>query len=86
VEERWSAYRTEDPQIWRLTAKFLDETHFYIMERLFREGDERERQAAALTCADGSFEKAKLLLDQYPEYKNAIDQNTLSWEVVANKE
>lgn len=85
VEERWSAYRTEDPQIWRLTGKFLDETHFYMMERLFKEGDERERQAAALTCADSSFEKAKLLLDQYPEYKNAIGQNTLSWEVVANK-
>ncbi len=86
VEERWSAHRTEDPQIWRLTGKFLDEPHFYMMERLFKEGDKKERQAASLACADSSFEKAKLLLDQYPEYKNAIDQNTLSWEVVANKE
>lgn len=86
VEERWSAYRTEDSQIWRLTGKFLDETHFYMMERLFNEGDESERQAAALACADSSFEKAKLLLDQHPEFKNAIDQNTLSWEVMANKE
>lgn len=86
VEERWSAHRTEDLQIWRLTGRFLDEIHFYMMERLFREGDEREQQAAALTCADSSLERAKLLLDQYPQYKSAIDQNTLSWEVVANIE
>jgi len=43
----------------------LDETHFYMMERLFKEGDGTERQAAALGCADISFEKAKLLLNQY---------------------
>lgn len=85
VEERWSAHRSEDPQIWRLTAKFLDEPHYYMLERLIKGGGETERQAAALACSDTPFKKAKSLLDQLPEYKNAIEQNTLSWEVVSNK-
>lgn len=83
VEERWSAHRSADPQIWRLTGKYLDETHIYMMEKLFKEGKEVQRQAAALACADSSFVTAKRLLDQYPEYINDIHQNTLNWNVVA---
>lgn len=85
VEERWSAFRTVNPQIWRLTGKFLDESHFYMMERLFSEGNKSDQQAAALTCADASFEKAKDLLYQHPEYKKAIEANTLTWNVVGKE-
>lgn len=85
VEERWSAFRTVNPQIWRLTGKFLNEKHFYMMERLFSEGDKTDQQAAALTCADGSFEKAKVLLNQHPEYKKAIEANTLTWSIVGKE-
>jgi len=83
VEERWAAGRIVNPQIWRLTGKYMDESHFYMMEKLF--ANEIDQQAAALTCANSSFEKAALLLDQYPEFKTAIEQNTLTWEVIANK-
>ena len=85
VEERWAAHREEDPLIWRLTGKYLDEAHMYMMEKLFMEGSERQRQAAALACAASSFGEAQHLLEQYPEYKIAIQQNTLSWDVVAAK-
>ena len=85
VEERWAAHRKEDPQIWRLTGRFLDEAHIYMMEKLWKEGNETERQAAALACADSSIEKAKRLLDEHPEYKEAIDRQSLNWKVVADK-
>jgi hypothetical protein len=85
VEERWAASRTVNPQIWRLTGKFMDEQHFYMMEKLFKLPNETDQQAAALACADSSFEKATLLLNQYPEFKRAIEQKILRWEVVANK-
>lgn len=83
VEERWAANRTVNPQIWRLTGKYMDESHFYMMEKLF--ANETDQQAAALTCANSSFEKAVLLLDQYPQFKRAIEQKTLTWEIIANK-
>lgn len=85
VEERWAAHRKADPQIWRLVAPFMDESHFYMLEKLFAEGDETEQQAAALACAHTQFEKAIRLLDQHNEYKNAIEKKTLSWEILAAK-
>jgi hypothetical protein len=86
VEERWAASRIADPQIWRLTAKFLDDAHFYMIERLFASENKTEQQAAALACAASSFEKATLILGQHPEYKSAIVQNTLSWGEIAKQE
>lgn len=86
VEERWAAHRTANPQIWRLVAPFMDESHFYMLQKLFKEGNETDKLAAALACDNTQFEKAKLLIHQYPEYKTAIDENVLSWKVLASKE
>jgi hypothetical protein len=85
VEERWAADRIVNPQIWRLVGKFMDDSHLYMLEQLFQNHNETEQQAAALTCRDSSFEKAVLLLDQYPQFKRAIEQKTLTWEIIANK-
>lgn len=86
VEERWAAHREANPQIWRLVAPFMDEKHFYMMERLFKDGNETDKQAAALACANTQFEKAKSLLNQYPEYKSVVDKKIISWEVLASKQ
>ncbi len=85
VEERWAAGREINPQLWRLTGKFIDDDHFYMLEKLIVSDAETDRQAAALTCAGSSFEKALQLLDEYPELKKAIEQNFLNWETIANK-
>jgi hypothetical protein len=85
VEERWAAHRKADPQIWRLVAPFMDEPHFYMLEKLFAAEDEKENQAAALACAHTPFEKAKRLLDQHSGYKTAIDKKTISWKSLAAK-
>lgn len=85
VEERWAAHRKTNPQIWRLVWPFMDEAHFYMLEKLFSEGDETEKQAGALACDHTQFEKAKRLLDQHIEYKPAIDSKSLTWGTVAAK-
>jgi hypothetical protein len=86
VEERWSANRTANPQIWRLTAAYFDERHFYMIEKLFNQENETDSGAAALVCADSSNAKLKLLLDQHPQYKEAIAENRLSWPLIADKQ
>ena len=83
VEERWAAHRKANPQIWRLVAPYMDESHFYMLEKLFNEGDETEKQAAALACSQTQFEKAKKLLEQHEEYQSAIDNKTLNWGILA---
>lgn len=85
VEERWAAHRTVNPQIWRLAGPFMDESRFYMFEKLFNEGNETEQQAAALACAHTRFAKAKELLDQHAGYKEAIEKNTLNWGILADK-
>lgn len=86
VEERWAAHREANPQIWRLVAPFMNESHFYMLEKLFKEGNETGQQAAAMACAHSQFEKAKGLLDQHGGYKEAIEKKTLSWGILADKE
>lgn len=82
VEERWAAHRIVNPQIWRLAAPFIDESHFYMVEKLFKEGSETDQEVAALVCTNSPFEKSKLLLDQYPQLKKAIDNTSVSWEAL----
>jgi hypothetical protein len=81
-EERWAAGRTTNPQIWRLTGKYMDESHFYMLEKLMNEGNETDQKAGALALSDCSFEKAAILLDQFPDLKTAIEQKKLSWQML----
>jgi len=85
IEERWAAGRTVDPQIWRLVGKYMDGSHFYMLEKLFKSLNETERQAAALVCAETPYQEASLLLDEHPEFKKAIEENKLNWQILANK-
>ena len=82
VEERWAAGRTTSPQIWRLTGKYMDGSHFYMLDKLMNEGNETNQQAGALALSDCSFEKAATLLDQYPDLKTAIEQRKLTWQML----
>ena len=82
VEERWAAGRTVNPQIWRLTEKYIDESHFYLFEKLMKEGSETDKKAGALALSNSSFEKATSLLDQYPQLKTAIEQKKLTWQML----
>ena len=82
VEERRAAGRSVNPQIWRLTAKYTDEPHFYMLERLMNDGNDTSRKAGALALSDCSLKKAVTILDQYPELKKAIEQKKLTWQMV----
>lgn len=83
VEERWAAGRTVNPQIWRLTGKYIDESHFYMFEKLMKEGTETDKKAAALALNNSTFEKAALLFDQYQQLKTAIEQKKLTWQMLS---
>lgn len=82
VEERWAAGRTVNPQIWRLTGKFMDESHFYMLEKLMKDGNATDRQAGALALSKCPIEKAAVLLDQYPDLKKAVEEKKLTWQML----
>lgn len=79
AHERWAAQRPVNIQLWRLVGKFIDETNFSDIQNIFTSGDMNSRKAAALTCAQSSYEPAKSLLNTAPELKNEIIENKLNW-------
>ncbi|WP_423146987.1 EboA domain-containing protein [Rubrolithibacter danxiaensis] len=83
AHERWAAHRTINPQLWRLVGPFLNENLFEDIQKLFKEGDETEKKAAALACSSSRFAPARQLLEQYPDLKAAVEKNELTWNVVA---
>lgn len=82
ANERWSAHRTVNPQLWRLVSSFIDETNFENIEKAFKGGDSKEKQAAALACFYSNYPPAKNLLDNDQDLKSNIQENKLNWDLL----
>jgi hypothetical protein len=79
AHERWAAHRSINPQLWRLTTKFIDKKLLIDLKRLFENGNLRDRQAAALTAFYSDYNSAKALLNEFPELLKAIENKELTW-------
>ncbi|RNC88598.1 MAG: hypothetical protein ED555_13260 [Allomuricauda sp.] len=80
AHERWAASRPVDPYFWRPTTKFLDDLLLEDMSRLFRSNDPIENRAAALCCYHSANESALAMLENYPELKESVQGNCITWE------
>ncbi len=80
AHERWAAHRSVPAQLWRLSAKYIDEKQFPDIQKAMMEGGEDTQRVIALAIAQSNYPPATALLAGYPSLKNAIDSNTLSWE------
>lgn len=79
AHERWAAGRSVNPQLWRAMGSFTDGHILADLEKVLREGEIFEQQAAALACVKGSAE-AQALLNIVPTIKQEIEQGQLTWE------
>jgi hypothetical protein len=79
AHERWAAYRSINPQLWRLTTNFIDKKLLIDLKRLFENGNLRDKQAAALTAFHSDYSSAKALLNEFPELLKAIENKELTW-------
>ncbi len=82
AHERWAAGRQVPPLAWRLVSRFVDERILADLQMLFASSDARNRQAAALVCAETAYEPARalLVLAEYPEWHAAIADGSLTWK------
>jgi len=78
AHERWSAGRSIPPQAWRLVVKYLDETIFEDIKRLFDSESQNDQIAAALVCKYSEFKAAKSELKKYPELEEKTKDLTWS--------
>lgn len=82
AHERWAAGRRVPPMIWRCVGPFAQGTMLDDLARVLREGDEAERQAAALALAACPDPKAAPLLRQAPDLAQRIANDQLNWQNV----
>jgi hypothetical protein len=86
IEERWAAHRMVNPQLWRLVGRYIDESNFYLIEKLFRDNNIVNRRAAAMAALDSSYGPARLLLHNYPELEKEIHNSPLDWNELSDQQ
>jgi len=79
AHERWTAGRTVNPQLWRLTGKYINADNFSDMQRLWNQGSATEKKAALLACSQSEYEPARLLWESDGEIKNEIVNKKINW-------
>lgn len=85
AHERWAAGRIVNPLLWRCVGKFVDESIFPDVQKIFNSGKSVECEAAALACWDSTYGPAKKMLDQRPDLKLAIEDGKLNWDIIAQR-
>lgn len=78
AHERWVAGRSIPPQAWRLVVKYLDETIFEDIKRLFESESQNDQIAAALVCKYSDYETTKSELEKHPNLKDKTKDLTWS--------
>ncbi len=79
AHERWAAGRSVDPQLWRLTGKFLDAGNFADIQKLWKEGNSREQKAALLACSESDYPPARELFETGGLLKKDILEKKQTW-------
>lgn len=80
AHERWAAGRPVSPDLWRCVGRFADPAALADLQRVLREGGERERRAAALALHDCPKPEARAILQEAPELAAAAAEGRLAWQ------
>ncbi|GEP92420.1 hypothetical protein SAMN05660909_04319 [Chitinophaga terrae (ex Kim and Jung 2007)] len=83
AHERWAAGRTLDPMQWRILVNFVNEQNLPDITRVAHSLVPAEREAAALVCAQTSYEPARKLVPA--DLATAIQNGELTWNTLAAK-
>ncbi len=85
AHERWAAGRNVTPELWRPVGPYIDEKILEDIKRLFNQPDILQQQAAALACAQSSFQQAHELLDTHPALKDEVASGKITWNYIGEK-
>ncbi len=83
AHERWAAGRPISHELWRCVGPYASGEMLRDLGRVLEKGTEPERTAAALALASSPDPEATGLLWAYPELCNAVNENKVSWQTLA---
>ncbi|BAY46436.1 hypothetical protein SAMD00079811_40480 [Scytonema sp. HK-05] len=79
AHERWAAYRTVSPELWRLVGRFANNAMLADLERVIQANDPVEQAAGAIALAECPLPDAQQLLARYPNLQAQIQAGHLTW-------
>lgn len=79
AHERWAAARAVNPQLWRLTGKYLNAFNFPDIQRLWSSGNGIEKKAALLACSQSEFPPARHLWEDEAGKKKEFTTEEFNW-------
>jgi len=79
AHERWAAARPVTYELWRCVGPFAENDMLDDLQRAAQSTDHKEHCAAALALSQCSEPHAGVLLDQYADTKQLINEGTLTW-------
>jgi hypothetical protein len=85
ANERWAAHRKVNIQLWRLVAGFIDDSNFYMLEKLYLSGNPAEKKAAILACSKSKLELCTRLTERETHWMKDIAENRLTWSTLVEE-
>lgn len=80
AHERWSASREVTPELWRPVGPFAEGDVVDDLSRVLREGDEADREAAALALSESPDPAATEVLEEAGGLADRIASGALTWD------
>ncbi len=85
AHERWAAHRQVMPELWRFIAPFTQENYWKDIQKVIREGQPLEVEAALLACTQSNYPGVKEILNHYPDINRRIETGDLTWQDIGQR-
>lgn len=85
AHERWSAGRTVSPELWRPVGPFIDEGNSADIEKVLKNPEEIQKQAAVLALSAGDSVEAKELLSKNKDLLDQVRAQSVSWDDIGER-
>lgn len=80
ANERCSAKRTINPQLWQLIGRFIDDHSFAGVLRVFNSEDIEAKKSMIPALSQSGYEPAKTLIHQYLQAENSMENKPITKE------
>jgi hypothetical protein len=77
AHERWAAYRSVSPELWRPVGPYAESEVLKDLQKVLASSDNIQKQAALLALSESPAEKAQALIEDHKSFQKNADWDTI---------